>query len=580
VTPTSTDDDLEQRLAEVLRAAQEPLGAWARDEPAQTDHRPSRHGRARALVAVAASVAVVGAGVGVWAARDGGDEAAAPVVVTDEPTTTTGPEPTTTVATADPTLSAVPTPVVAPTAAVGERVALTGHGEGFVALVTRADGSQIVRTSPDGTTWTERGVDLGGGTVDQLVSDGTTLTAVGVQGSFGEDRLPSAWRSTDGGATWSGGPLPLPELPALDDSILSIGNLAVAAGDDGVVVTGVVSRWLDLPTLVERQTGEAIPEGSRFEVDGTTITVTPPEGEPIVVDASGADPSIARLFDHVELGVLWRSTSGGGWEAELEPFGPDRLPYVAVAGPAGFLVGTQLAVDFPAMPEGPLNLLHRSVDGRTWEDAPMPDGMVNVPSLAWGGGRYLALLDEGVVVTSTDLRTWERAGDVVADSSVTAAGQLAGGGAGFVVVTWSHPGVAPEDRSPVVVERDGRQLTFDRGAGVVSVADVATGAELLRWEGDLDTMPPEVFAPLDGDARFLDPATGEVAFAIPIDDLGAAMQAQDQVDRDALPPPTVEVLVSADGSTWEPVTIPGDAVGADLAVSGTAVVIVPVPPPT
>jgi hypothetical protein len=579
-TPT---DELEDRLAELLSAALEPAGAWARERTpvARPGRRPWW-----GLGAVAACAAVVAGGLGVRAAlRDDASDADAPVVIADEPATTepeptTEPVPTTTADDPEPAPPA-PTPGVAATAAAGDRTALTGHGEGFVAIVTHADGTSVVRTSPDGTTWSEHAIDLGG-TVDHLVSDGSTLTAVGIQGEWGHDRLPSAWQSTDGGATWTGGPMPLPDLPLIDDSLLSIGNTAVAAGDAGVLVTAVAYRWLDLFALVERQTGAPFPEGARLDADGTTITVTPLDGEPFTVDASGVDPSVAVLTDPVEIGVTWVWRPDGTWEVALDPFaslvdtptgpagfpGTLALPYGATWGPAGYLVWTP-------------GHLWSSTDGMGWEAAAVPDGMLNQPLLASDGERYLAVLDEGQVMASTDLRTWERVADIADDPATIwgGSGQLVGGRGGFLALRWTYPQVAPEERSPVVVERDGRRLTFDRGAGVVSVVDVATGAELLRWEGDLDAMPPELFAPLDADARFLDPATGAVAFAISIDDLAAAMRAQDQVDRDALPPPTFQVLASADGTTWQPAAVQDDTVGASLAVSDTATAVVPAAPP-
>jgi hypothetical protein len=576
MTPTTPSpiDDLEDRLAELLGTALEPAGAWARSRTPMA--RPGRRPW-RALGAAAAGVAVLVGGLGVRAAVRDDAEDDGPVVIADEPTTTTS----------APMTVAPPRLVVGPAATPFDHVAVTAHGDAFVALLTREGRRATVWSSADGVEWTEHTVDLGGRTFDHLASDGSTLLAVGVD-RLHPERTPDAVRSDDGGATWSDARMPPPDLPSIDHSVSWVREVALTASDDGFLVTAPVHRWLDLEAVARDQTGAGLPADYRSAMSGTTVVVTPVGGaEPITLDVSGEDPRVSSLSPYVT-NAVWTFDPEEGWDSVTGAFGVGGMPTGSAWGPAGYLVATQPWADADRPPSGTGGelgpTLWRSSDGRSWEQLAPMAGMLNVPEVAAGGdGRYLVLLDERRVATSTDLVDWRRGDDLPAS---TDGGTVVAGAAGFVVSGWWE---VPRPSEPtVVVERDGRRLTMDRVAGRTTVVDLASGEELLRWDGLVVELPPQVFSVVGDEVRFHDVDTGAVVFAIPEDEMMAAVAAADEQAGPTEPSVAQTAVWSADGRSWDAEPIAGGmrgivAVGADavlfIPVVGDGGVVVPYVPP-
>jgi hypothetical protein len=531
--------------------------------------RPARPRRWIVPTAAAASVALVVAGaVGAWSTRgddDDGDDPGDAVVVTDDPETSTTvgvtvdtPVPTTVPAPSHPGIAIAPSsPVWSPADAMP---VIIGHGDGFVAIV-QTGGATTLRSSDDGTTWYETAVDIGGAVVRRLVSDGDVLLATGSL-----DDEPWAATSADDGRTWSRVALGLPDLtqPEWTQRWTDVSGAARVAG--GFVLVGAITDRADLAALMLAQTGidMATFDGYGESWSGTTAEIDPGgDAEPITLDVSGLDPSVRDPYGRLTT-VVWRVDGDGtASEPSVDPFGAGRGAQVVVSGPLGAAV-----LSSTDQGRGP-SWMEASSDGVTWTEVPLPEGLTNQRLSAGSTGYVLTDQDGRAMWRSDDLGTWTAVEpglpDVGAMWSIAASGP-----AGFVAV--ARPSVpAEEPEGPIVVDSDGRRLTVDEAAGLTTVVDIATGEELLRWEGDVSAPPAGVMTVEDDELRYADPETGEVVFQAALAEVMRAMSA-----RQGMPEPS-DVLVrwSADGITWDEVPVPDGTVSLLAAVSDDRVLVMP-----
>jgi hypothetical protein len=507
--------DLETRVRAHLQARL----AAVEVAPGSPDVVRSAPGR-RWLVptAAAASLALVAAaGLGAWLVQDDGGTGGAgdAMVVGEQPETTT----------AAPTTAATEAPVVAttgvpdgdtspagetstPPVVVGvedplSRQVPVGHGDGFVAVGNWSDGTVRLRTSSDGTTWAETPVDLGGGTVQRLTSDGETLLAAG----YLSDGAPWVGVSRDGGATWRGRPLPTPD----DVWPLNVHAVGTVGGRGMLVI------------------------GSRPHSPGGPAST-----------------------------FAWWSSDGEVWELEVEPLGPAVNVDDVVVGPHGLVAVTSTVASPP--------VLQFSADGDQWEPITLPVELAGgIPAVGAGPGGYVVVAQGGVVLHSSDGRAWTLVGDLHDEQRSMAYGfDVVGGGAGFVVAFVENV----QNDEPIVIERDGRRLTADPGNDLTTIVDVATGDELLRYEGDVSTPPTEVLRTEGDHLTYFDPATGEAVFSFTLAEMTAAMNARPGGGST----PVGHVFTSLDGTGWQEVSLPDGTQAAQLAVSATAILATPADP--
>lgn len=97
-------------------------------------------------------------------------------------------------------------------------------------------------------------------------------------------------------------------------------------------------------------------------------------------------------------GAVYLSWDGATWSsvADLPAF--DREPVVAF-GANCFVIGGKRS----AAGDGQI---YYSVDGRIWQAATFPVGVPQIRSIAFGGGKFVAVADDGTVLTSPNGSTW------------------------------------------------------------------------------------------------------------------------------------------------------------------------------
>jgi hypothetical protein len=412
------------------RSSVELDGDDAVADVAQAGGRRARRWAVGAGIAAAAAIVV-----GIAVARTG-DDGEPPVDVgadsstsVEAPTTTTIEAPTTTT----PSPVAPPGLVVAPSD-MGYAPVVVALDDGFVWLDKDPDdGRWTLRTSVDGLTWQDEPTDLPGDFwVHHLRSDGRRLIAVGtVAGSEG----PWAETSVDGGRTWSGAELAVPHVPEVEFVRWMPDNTDGAVGSDGYLVVGVMSAAIEFRALTIEQSGRDPGERATYSGGGTHWSAQPDDGSaPITLDLSAFDPAV---LDHsAAIPVAWVSDDGASWDLLVEPFGPGRAPHAVASGPQGFLVTTQAARPGVAGEPGAeiWNGLQRSVDGRMWDLAPLPDGIVNLPLIAGDRSGYLLLGEDKVLRNSSDGAAWTRVSQLDMPLRPTGGGgELVVGSAGVVV---------------------------------------------------------------------------------------------------------------------------------------------------
>lgn len=208
----------------------------------------------------------------------------------------------------------------------------------------------VWRSITDADTWTGPVTLSGGTSAAGVANSGATWVAVGT-GNSPQDAL--AWRSTDGGVSWSpAATTPLPD-GVLARSVATDGSVWVAVGDDSNI--GRAWRSTDGSTWVLADTNPLPEGGSVFDVayrNGTWIAVgSSATGEP----------------------KAWRSTNGNTWPlATTNPLPSGSTAY----GVDGDGAGTWVAVG--RRTTNSTAVAWRSADdGLTWSLAattPLPVG--------------------------------------------------------------------------------------------------------------------------------------------------------------------------------------------------------------
>lgn len=94
-------------------------------------------------------------------------------------------------------------------------------------------------------------------------------------------------------------------------------------------------------------------------------------------------------------GMVGLSQDGRGWEP-IWTGSSTRLIAVNCDGPKYLATGITADSTF----------ILSSLDGRNWQEAPLPGG-VGFREIAWGNGRWLVLMTDGRVLSSTDGLTWK-----------------------------------------------------------------------------------------------------------------------------------------------------------------------------
>jgi hypothetical protein len=468
----------------------------------------------------------------------------------------------------------------------GDRVTtLTAAGSGFLAAGTNIPGGNAAKASPvvwlsaNGTTWqrlgaAQLGLAAGTGPVLGITSAAANGNVIVLAGTVaGATTGSGAWRSTDGGATWSAVTVPagvgvsaaIAGLAPLQRGFIAVrpaeaGGIARAAvyvsadgaawrrsatlstadgaplalgpvsgGSNGAVVTGH-ARGLDIaflsPDGVTWTGTDPVGSTATEEISGVALT---PAGQAIVVGATAGDAA-------EQLPVLTLIGATGG----PDKIGLRALPGATIPQLAVNAIAASGATQVAAGGADGLPALWVSADGgSTWARAAgstpavlTRPGAEQLTAVAHGAAGWLAVGGgtstpprHPVVVGSADGRTWVALDGSAAFTGpgpmVTAA--VTAGPSGYVIV--------------------GRQQA---GGRTVAAAWQATG--LTGWQRAADARP----GALDGAGdRQMNAVTATPAGFTAVGSAGTRPAA----------------WVSATGRTWSLVTLPlpGSAVRAGLA---------------
>ena len=180
-------------------------------------------------------------------------------------------------------------------------------------------------TSPDGVHWQSHSVPaFDDATVQDVVSDGSGLVAVGLSGCKEEKCIAQAWTSADGIAWTSAGAAGLGPIGVSSVASGARGLLAVGGQDSGVGVTWTSSN------------------GSPW------LRANPPGMGPLGVVEAVGDGYVAAGE-----GVIWESPDGVTWRLSVDQSSQDNHPTftIIIPGPSQTLaIGT---VDGTAVWSGP-----------------------------------------------------------------------------------------------------------------------------------------------------------------------------------------------------------------------------------
>ena len=165
-----------------------------------------------------------------------------------------------------------------------QMIAVTAGPRGFVAVGAAGD-QPAAWTSPDGRTWDQMSLPLPAGAaravLQQVVSDGRTVAAVGTALTTTGQQVPFAASSPDGGARWTESALPVPSGRAFVTALAAAGREFVAAGtfgstpghQDVVVWTSADgSAWRAVTPAGQGLTGPGIQVMTALTSSGSTLT--------------------------------------------------------------------------------------------------------------------------------------------------------------------------------------------------------------------------------------------------------------------------------------------------------------------
>ncbi len=279
-------------------------------------------------------------------------------------------------------------------------MAASANGRGGAVVVGSAQtldggGRTAAWWTADGKTWASATVEGPAGAMYSVVGRPDGLVAVGIT-LAGENPVPAAWRSTDGGSSWTNVSLPGGGMEARDvvvwgDKFVAIGrsadaNLSLWASSDGATWSVVES-----PSDASFWPNRLIPFGSTFVVLGHGVPGS-------AIKTCGTDMKCARA-SMPDLGYLasFTNVSAGA-----------EVSGTIVASTQSGVAGTG---DVPVASPGPsadparaLGFL-ASTDGRAWTKLKSSPALVVVTSnLVVFHGRLVAMAYLGADVTTLTVK--------------------------------------------------------------------------------------------------------------------------------------------------------------------------------
>lgn len=601
--PTESDDQaLGEALGSAIRgrvdtpSARPPVSSIAERAAARAKARNTR----RAVVGIAASIALVAGGIAAWNALD--DDQPTQVIVVDEPPTTSEPAPT-----ADPVDGLPDTPPVTPAdsaepatpeslstgpvldwaefdpaSVFGADVIHIGRihsvGDGRVlAFVYGPDGSQVL-VSANGVDWTvvpmppvfdAEHIDITGSRwlVTGLGANRGTFQGPGLlsddQGATPASEtapIPSlrhqAFFSDDQGATWT-------DLGfSLDPAEESARVAAALVSGENMVVAVNSRKHPDVASVIVARGLVPDKESIRgwTSVEGDTVSFTRDESSaPESFELTAEEEAL--LFGGIREHARLYYSDGGPAQVVAE------FPGAATGG-----YGTDDGFHLALLGYYQDEQLLTSSDGRQWSQAPLlySDGAPDWGYASWHSSPEQTIWTSGQ--TGRDYRI-ELAEGVYAPpfvaelpNGIAAVHRLAVGPAGIATV--AIPGGTPEllGASPELrLAQDGYELRYNEPVGGFTLWDLSEDAPVYEFDSEaLDgNTPPEGFRPVEDESGgsgylvFQDPETGDDLVTFNLDDLNAALLGSlPQPGDEPTPPPDQPkqpdpwVGWSIDGSAW------------------------------
>ena len=408
-----------------------------------------------------------------------------PDTTTPPPDPSTSPPPTT-------PIDAPAGVIVARTLEINEQQAppvITGLGTGFVRLQSTSPSTPVaVSTSADGVNWTAVQSDIKMTYASHLVVNGGSLVAVGSGGDPQVSDRMTVWTSSDGGTHWTMVPI---ETRQSDAKYVRFDQYveAVAVTNGLVILAGREMTKVDWQSysidVFGEDHGQVTGEGT---VGDGTIRVSFEDGVDLTVEA--ADVGLDSVDPMAMTVTLWTSAEGV-WPATEQPMGflQGQMGIGLASGPNGVL-----AVSTPSFEAGQGNgfAALRTLDGRTWETAPLPDELRMQGAAQVGGPLGYVVVGADVLyhsadgVTFTEVHRFEDLdveGTQMGFATATAAGQ-----AGFAVGVPDMAAAGPSWRAFTSTDGIAWNETL-MPEGVESVLAVSDAAILVQPFVRVSTTP-------------------------------------------------------------------------------------------
>ncbi|MCQ3808923.1 MAG: hypothetical protein KTV68_00055 [Acidimicrobiia bacterium] len=549
---TGADDKaLGEALGSVIRgrveapASPPPVAHIAERAAARAKARNTR----RAVVGIAASVAMVAGGFAAWNALD--DDQPTEVIVVDDPAVTAepastaapidGPSDAPSEASADRTEPATPEslstgPVLEwtefdPASVFGTDASYFGRieslGDGRVLVeVYSTEGTQVM-VSENGVDWTEVSMppDFSLEQID-IVGDRWLVSGWPEIWTRMPDSISQVLFSDDQGATWT--ELAIPLDPADENETSSVAAALVSG--ENMVVAVIGHTRPDVATVIVAR--GLVPDKESIQgwigVEGDTVSFTRDHDESTVPESFELTAEEEDfLYGGIQTHVRLYFSDGGPAELVAAYPGWDTKGYGADDGFHLTLINE----------EG--QRLLTSPDGRHWGRSPLVDGD-GVPVgqvYAYSGSHQQTIWTAGP--TGLDYRV-KRSEGVYAPSLVAAypdgirfVDRLAVGPAGIAAV--AEAGSLPElGRIPEMrLAKDGYELRYNEPVGGFTLWDLSEGAPVYVFDFESlqgDTLPEGVRTVEDdaggqGNLVFEHPETGEDLVSFNLDDLESALMA-------------------------------------------------------
>ena len=249
-------------------------------------------------------------------------------------------------------------------------------------------------------------------------------------------------------------------------------------------------------------------------------------------------------------GSVFESWDGTTWSAVGDPPNFDNQPRLAFGGNVFVMAGKIMNASAAQ--------ICWSSDGRIWNQASFPNGVPQVREVAYGGGQFLAVADSGVVLRSSDGKTW----------SLTTVGtspnfrHIAHDGSTWIAVAMN----AAQSRPEVVwTSLDGITWTQRSALGADTFRVFGAGGVMyaLGWYAGVMYSTDHGITWQDA---ALPSSTRWTTYSVAISDDGAFFVTAEAMDEASTP---YALLVSTDGTHWSRTTVNGGntAVGGANALA-------------